>query len=886
VIGSTRSFGDLLKQLRKRAKMTQGDLAAAVGYSVALICALEQNRRLPDAERVVQSFVPALGLQTEPHLTRQLVELAALARGEHPPALLLQRQTQIVVTNEIAEPALPLPILPTELIGRDQEISTLSRRLLGHGGRLLTLVGPPGIGKTTLALAVATRLTVHYGDGVVFIPLAAVSDANLMAVTIAAAIGSSDASPKPPQVRLIELLRRKTMLLVLDNLEQIPDAAPLIAEIVTNCPGISILATSRERLHLRAEQRYKVPALDLVPAVELFVQRAQVVDDAFQVTPHNQPTLAAICQRLDCLPLALELCAAQVDLFSPAQLLAELQARPLDLLVDGAQDLPSRQRTLRTAIQHSYRLLDSEERQLLRSLGVFVGGFDLAAATTVSGWDQRGAPWATARPLADTLHALLNKNLVRSSTTPAGEPRFLLLETIREFALEQARAHDEAALLRQRHCAAYLQLFRTGDSHLRGPETVAWSVRLQLEQDNLRAALQWALAEARYTDAAWLMVAVSYFWVLCGYGYEEAQWLAQLLPHRQTLAPDLRLAILLTFFRATSILEEFQPIDRWTREVMPLLTDDVDKLLQAFAWFLIAGTISDRTQAAAALEKAIVLAREAPSLGVEFGAIADQEFVLDEYLGWYAAFLLEQGEVASAIPVATERLERSRVRGDLWGVGDGLGLLGRLALLQGDLAQAQRLFQEAVTLATDSNNIVMQCQWQPFLALVTLYGGDATEAQRLLRESLHRALDLKNTGFLARTCTYLAETALWVGEPGQAEQWLGQSLVHQAASQSITMTELQRLWVAARLATAQQQYPSAATLFGVAEQMQSQLHSVHALPMFALADAARATVQTALEPAAFAEAFAAGQQLSLHDALAPIVQVDRLATARSEMGRS
>ncbi len=388
-------------------------------------------------------------------------------------------------------------------------------RLLGHSGRLLTLLGPPGIGKTTLALAVAAHLHFHYRDGAAFVPLAAVSDVVLMAATIAASVGSSDASPKLPKTKLIEYLRRKTMLLVLDNLEQIGDGAPLIADLLAACPGLCILVTSRERLHLRAEQRYKVPPLALASAVELFVQRAQAVDADFSCTPHNQPTLDAICQRLDCLPLAIELCAAQIDLLAPAQLLAQLQNHRLNLLVDGAHDLPPRQRTLRNAIGYSYALLNAAERLLLRRLGVFVGGFTLDAVAALAA--DRLEPAA----VQATLHALISKSLVRAETSPTGEQRFQLLETIREFALEQLRAHGDEARMRERHFDAYLQLFRTGDSYLRRAEAATWLARLEPELDNLRAALQWALDAARYEDVTWLMQAAGWFWRMRGYWNEN-----------------------------------------------------------------------------------------------------------------------------------------------------------------------------------------------------------------------------------------------------------------------------------------------------------------------------------------------------------------------------
>ena len=255
------TFGEQLRTLRKRAGMTQGDLAAAVGYSVSFISALEQDRRLPDVAFVLQRFVPALAVEDAPQLAAQLVELAAAARGERPPlSVTIQRTARVVIHEEAEEWTARLPSPPTALIGRAAEVNQLCGRLLGHGGRLLTLVGPPGIGKTTLALAAAARLQHHFADGAVFVALAVISDATVMASTIATAVGSNDASPKPPKTRLIEYLRRKTMLLVLDNLEQIHDAAPLIAELVAECPGVCILATSRERLHLRAEQRYECTA--------------------------------------------------------------------------------------------------------------------------------------------------------------------------------------------------------------------------------------------------------------------------------------------------------------------------------------------------------------------------------------------------------------------------------------------------------------------------------------------------------------------------------------------------------------------------------------------------------------------------------------------------
>jgi hypothetical protein len=251
--------------------------------------------------------------------------------------------------------------------------------------------------------------------------------------------------------------------------------------------------------------------------------------------------------------------------------------------------------------------------------------------------------------------------------------------------------------------------------------------------------------------------------------------------------------------------------------------------------------------------------------------MADRANVLAGALSWYAATLLDQGEVARAAPIATESLALFRARENRYGIGDCLGTLGRLALLQGDLPQAHRHFHEVVTLATTFNLRMTQCQWQPLLGLVTLYDDNAAAAHRLLNESLHLCLELKNKFFLARVCTYLAEAALWAGALEQAEQWLAQSLAYHADPHRITIYELERLWVVARVATAQQHYQQAATLFGLADQAHSRIHYVYAGPVRALAEAALATVRAALDPAVFAKAFAVGQQLSLSKAFATIL---------------
>ncbi len=391
------SFGDFLRFLRKQAGMTQSDLAVATGYSVSFISGLECGTRAPNIDQIALRFAPALGLQDEPRLAADLIELAAFARGVKPPiSLVVPLRRKLTSQTDEDEHGAYLPLPPTEMVGREAEVKLLCSRLLGHSGRLMTLTGPPGVGKTRLALEMAGRIARVQRDGAKFIALASQQDAVQLAPAMVAALGLASMSKKPPASRLVSYLRQKQMLLVLDNFEQLLSGAErnpatsLLATLVSECPNLLLIVTSRERLHLRCEQRHRVAPLDLDSAVELFIQRAQTIESLEDVTEPERPTLEAVCRQLDCLPLAIELAAARLDLLAPAAILAHVQERRLDILVNGPVDLPPNQRTLRTAIESSYTLLSEEEQKLFCELGVFIGA---SMRRPLLGWADRSCCW-------------------------------------------------------------------------------------------------------------------------------------------------------------------------------------------------------------------------------------------------------------------------------------------------------------------------------------------------------------------------------------------------------------------------------------------------------------------------------------------------------------
>jgi predicted ATPase len=406
-----------------------------------------------------------------------------------------------------------LPVQLTPLIGREQEAASAAALLCRPEIRLLTMCGAAGIGKTRLAIQVATDLLEDFADGVAFVSLAPIRDPNLVLLTIAQTLGLNEPENEPEASRLSAFLQDKHLLLVLDNFEQVMGAAPSLLDLLAASPHLKLLVTSREVLHLRAEQQFAVPPLALpdltdlpdsesvgqYPAVKLFLQRAQAVKHDFQITPANAALIAEICTRLDGLPLALELAAPRVKLLSPPALLARLDRR-FEVLTGGAYDLPERQRALRATIEWSYDLLSARERRLLRRLAVFIGGCTLSAVEEL--YHAIDGPEAS---IFDAVTSLMDKSFVQQREEGNSEPRLVMLETVREYAWEALSDDTEMEAVRQAHAMYYLALAEEAAPYLYGTEQDRWLKRLEREQGNLRAAQQW-LVEEQSSERCWRSV--------------------------------------------------------------------------------------------------------------------------------------------------------------------------------------------------------------------------------------------------------------------------------------------------------------------------------------------------------------------------------------------
>ena len=414
-----------------------------------------------------------------------------------------------------------LPTRLTTFLGREEEIVRVGTLLGDH--RLLTLTGPGGTGKTRLSLEVAAQAMRHFPDGVFFVELAAITDPDLVPSTIAQALSLPDRAGRGAIERLVDHIGAKRLLLVLDNFEQVVGAGVAVNQLLTACPNLAVLVSSRSVLGVSGEQEYPVPPLGLpdpahlpsleqlsqYEAVALFIERARAVKPDFEVTNANAPAVAEICVRLDGLPLAIELAAARIRILAPQAMLPRLGDR-LGLLSAGARDLPARQQTLRGAIAWSHDLLDDAERALFAGLAVFVGGAGLDAIERVCSPETTGS-------LLDALSSLVEKSLLRQSDGEGGEPRFTMLETIREYAVEQAVESGRWEVLRDRHLEVFAALAAESSPLVMGPDKRSWLNRLEHDHDNLRAALGWAIERGDAGTALRMGASMWRFWQMRGH---------------------------------------------------------------------------------------------------------------------------------------------------------------------------------------------------------------------------------------------------------------------------------------------------------------------------------------------------------------------------------
>ena len=526
--------------------------------------------------------------------------------------------------------------------------------------RLLTLTGPAGTGKTRLAAEATTGLDAEFPGGVVLVELAPISDADLVATTIAGALGLVERPERGPLEALVASLRGRRTLLVLDNFEQLLDAAPMLTELLTGAPGLTLLVTSRAPLDVREERIYPVPALQLpdrsralevdrlrrTEAVRLFVTRARDVRPDFDLSELNAGAVAELCLRLDGLPLPLELAAARIKLLSPQDILERLGVRLEVLKAEPGAGLPDRHRTLRAAIEWSYDLLGAEEQALFTSLGAFVGGFTLDGAKAVAGDLELD--------VVAGVESLLNNSLLRTEPMAAGEPRFGMLETIREYACERLAERSDEQAVRRRHAGFYLPLAEEAELALLGPQQLSWLERLDAERDNLRAALNWA-AESGETEVGLRTAGALWrFWQMRAADVEGREHLDRLLTGRSG-SPSIRAyaqsrAAGLAYYQG-----DFDAVHRYIEASLPVhreLGDDWNLSCDLQVLTMTALAEGDADEARALAEEALEVARRARNPMGEAYALAHLGVVLGV-----------QGELDDAQRAARgERAESARAR--------------------------------------------------------------------------------------------------------------------------------------------------------------------------------------------------------------------------------
>ena len=769
-------FGVWVKQHRKALDLTQEELAERAGCAAVTVRKIEAGEYRP-SKQIAQKLAECLGITPGQH-----DEFVRYARGGHASAahLLVAPQPMPPGAQQRSDEPLSsspnnLPTISTPLIGRRHTVTAVANLLLRPSVRLLTLTGAPGIGKTRLGLQVATQLIYEFQHGVFMVPLSSTMEADLVAATIAHAITVKESAGRSITESMLDYLKDKQMLLLLDNFEHVLPAAPLLAQLISACPGLKLLVTSRAALHLHGEQQFQVPTLGLpeltylpdleallsYPAVQLFVARAQAVNPDFVLNKGNAGTVAQICSRLEGLPLALELAATRINVLPPHEMLGRLTltGHPrLRLLTGGARDLPTRQRTLRDAIDWSYSLLDKAEQSIFRQLAVFVGGCTLDAAEAVC-----QIPDSVSTDVLDAVGSLMDKSLLRAAEISSQKPgptgsRFIMLETIREFAFERLVESGESEAAQRRHVEYYLELAERAAPELKGPQQSLWLNRLEQEHDNYRAALAWKLERGEVGVALRLITALWSFWYVHNHLTEGRRWLDHVLAQSSILPVYLQAKAQDGAGTLAWAQGDYVAAKKFHQASLELRRDLGDRsgIATSLAMLGMVATGEGNLKASEALfEESLALRRE---LGDKWGTIIS--------LLNLGTVVLNQGDPAKATSLFEECLALYDELGDRWGMAVVLNNLGQAAHNQEDFERAMNLQRQSVALFREAKD-----EWGVAAALINLgyallMHGDHRQAQQVYAQSLTLSHDL---GDKARAAACLEGLATVAGAQGKAQ---------------------------------------------------------------------------------------------------------------------